>query len=136
MKTIVILRGAAGSGKSSVASIISAGIGWITVSADNSFVDPVSGQYVFRADGLEAAHEACRKLFLEACKEPSIVGIVVDNTNSSEKEFGWYERAGKKAGAKIVFLVVENRHGGVNIHDCPQEAIDRQRQNIIKTLKV
>jgi hypothetical protein len=30
-------------------------------------------------------------------------------------------------GYKVVSLIVENRHGSKNVHDCPEETVERMR---------
>lgn len=134
-KTVVILRGVSGSGKSTVTTLLLANKNWIAVSADYFFIT-AEGNYEFDVTKLNQAHKQCQDAFSEALKHPSIAGIVVDNTNTKQREFQWYIDESEKAGAKIISLVLENRHGNKSIHDVPEETLDKQDQRIRQSLKL
>jgi hypothetical protein len=60
--------------------------------------------------------------------------IIVANTNSKERNFAFYEKAAKEAGAMFMSLVVENRHGNKDIHSVPQSVREMQAENIKNSL--
>lgn len=136
-KTVVILRGVSGSGKSTVTqTFLAASNYWVAVSADYYFLGE-HGNYEFDATKLGKAHQFCADEFSRYLhKHPKVEGIVVDNTNTKPKEFQWYIDEAEKAGATVVCLVVENRHGNDSIHNVPQDTRDKQEARIRQSLKL
>lgn len=134
-KTVWILRGTSGSGKNFVTDKLSRRIGWVSVSADDYFTDK-EGNYNFDVTGLGNAHLQCKTRFLEALAESTVTDIIVNNTNTQEKEFNFYKEKAEQIGADVIFLVVEKRHEGENSHNVPIEAIDRHESRIRESLKL
>ena len=134
-KIIWILRGCSGAGKDFVTSKLSQNIGWIDVSADKYFTDD-DGNYNFDVDRLGDAHNQCRVAFIEALKESTVTNVIVNNTNTMEKEWAFYKETAEKYGCDVIFLVVEKRHDGQNSHNVPSEVIDRHEERIKNSLKL
>lgn len=120
MNKMFIVRGLPGSGKNTLADCF----GTKVVSADDYFVDS-NGQYNFDATKLKAAHRYCYG------KVKSIVDVEEDvavaNTFTQLWEMEPYLELAKERGYMVFTLVVENRHGGVNVHDVPELNIARMR---------
>ena len=74
--------------------------------------------------------------FLEYLQDDAVYTIIVANTNTKKSDYGWYQEMGEKAGAKVIFLVIERRHDNVNSHNVPDETLERQEQNIRNSLKL
>jgi hypothetical protein len=53
--------------------------------------------------------------------------IFVANTFTQEWEMEPYFQLAEKYGYNIVTMIVENRHGGKNVHDVPDEPIKKMR---------
>jgi hypothetical protein len=53
--------------------------------------------------------------------------VVVSNTFTQEWEMEAYYKLAEDYGYRVYSLVVENRHGGVNQHGVPNEAIARMK---------
>ena len=93
MKSVVILRGCAGSGKTTYAQRLKSrlnsllSVSCVVCSADDYFTH--NGTYHFDHAKLGAAHEACRKAAHEALTH-GINVVVIDNTNISRYEFKDY----------------------------------------------
>jgi len=135
-KNIIILRSVSGSGKSHMANILCQKVGYYQVCADDYFYDE-DGNYNFDPSKLRDAHDHCKKRFMSMLMcEGGVDTIIVANTNTKESDWKFYEEEGKKAGADIIFLVIENRHGNVNQHNVPEETLHRQEQNIRNSLKL
>ena len=134
-KQIVITRGVSSSGKTTLSNLICQQVGNVEISADHYFYD-ADGNYNFDASKLGKAHEHCKKMFMLFLNEPSVNTIVVANTNTNPEEFKFYEDEGKKAGAMIIFLVIERRHDNINSHSIPEHVLERQEQNIRNSLKL
>ena len=120
-KIIYILRGIPGSGKSTVAeSLMTKAI----CTADDYHVR--DGEYNWKPENIKKAHEWCQrkcKRFMKANAER----IVVANTSTTEKELEPYMRLAHIHGYLVFSLIVENRHGGKNGHDVPEETLNKMR---------
>jgi uridine kinase len=134
-KTVWILRGCSGGGKSFVTEKLNKNIGWVAVSADDYFTDK-DGNYNWDATKLGNAHGMCKNTFMESLKESTVTNIIVNNTNTQEKEWKFYQQEAEKAGADVIFLVVENRHGGNNVHNVDESVLMRQETRIQSNLKL
>lgn len=125
-KELFLLRGLPGSGKSTLA----AQLGGSLVEADRYFMQ--YGEYKFDASKLKEAHAWCRdqvRKWMEVDNAGyNVDRIVVSNTFTQEWEMKPYYELAEKYGYRVHSIVVENRHGGKNIHNVPDEAIDRMRK--------
>lgn len=119
MKELFLLRGLPGSGKSTLAKSISD----VHYEADMYFVD-AEGNYNFNAALLKDAHNWCQ-LMTRTAMEYNTPKIVVSNTFTQEWEMDAYREMAQEYGYTVFSLVVENRHGGVNEHGVPEEALVR-----------
>lgn len=126
MKTLYLIRGVPGSGKSSFAQeLLDCGIVQKVFEADSYFVDNY-GTYIFDAKYLPQAHYICQdntRYWLERNRS-----VAVSNTSTTEKEVETYAKIAEETGAKFVSIIVENRHGGTNLHNVPEEKIEQMRK--------
>lgn len=129
MKTLILLRGLPGAGKSSFANLIwSSGV---VFEADKYFYDE-DGNYNFDASKLGLAHKWCQ-LQVEHAMEDNQTNpqyypeIVVSNTSTTEKELQPYLDLATKYDYKVVSLIVENRHGNKSVHNVPEETIKKMK---------
>jgi predicted kinase len=121
MKELFLLRGLPGSGKSTLAK----SLGGKHLEADMYFVDS-EGNYNFDATKLLAAHGWCRwncEMYMKSNTER----IVVSNTFTQKWEMDVYLEFAKTYGYMVYSLIVENRHGGENIHGCPEDVISKMK---------
>ena len=137
MKSVYILRGVSGSGRSTLAKNLidlldSKYIGTIC-EADEFFIK--DGEYKFYPEGLAQAHNYCRRKFDSAVINEHNL-IIISNTNASEKEFSYYLDKAKANGYYVAVMITENRHGGTNLHNVPEEALMRQQEKIKNSLKL
>ena len=128
MKTLVILRGLPGSGKSSFAKYMFSNN---VFEADQYFYDS-NGNYNFDASKLHEAHMDCQKRVEELMQmsETTQYGqeIVVSNTATTERELEPYLKLAKSYGYIVVSLIVENRHGNKSVHGVPDETLEKMRK--------
>lgn len=135
MKSLVLLRGLPGAGKSTLAVFL----GGKHYEADSYFMvyrDPKTGEilnrhqyngaYEFDPSKIKEAHEQCR-LGVEESMSLGYDKITVSNTFTEDWELEPYYQLAKKYGYTVFSLIVENRHGGVNQHDVPKETIEKMR---------
>ena len=132
MKTVILLRSVSGAGKSTLANLLASNERWVSVCADDYFTD-INGNYNFDASKLGEAHRLCQENFMYWL-DNAVVGIIVANTSTKERDFSFYENAAKEHGAMFISLVVENRHGNKDIHNVPQNIREMQAENIKNSL--
>jgi predicted kinase len=120
-KILILCRGVSGAGKSTFSKTL----GGEHYEADMFFIDG-NGEYKFDGSKIKWAHEWCQDMvYMDMIKE--IPKIVVSNTFTQEWEMDPYFEMAKEYGYKILTIVVENRHGGVNEHNVPEEVLTKMR---------
>ena len=124
MKTLILLRGLPGSGKSTLAKTL-AKKDYCHKEADMFFVDG-NGNYKFKPSKIKDAHEWCQSEvdFLMSLDHSP---VVVSNTFTQEWEMETYYKLAKMYGYQVHSLIVENRHGGRNVHNVPEDKIEQMR---------
>lgn len=121
-KELFILRGAPGAGKSTLAK----SLGGVHLEADMYHIDQ-NGNYFWKPENVKKAHKWCQ-LLTEHRMEDGFEKIVVSNTFTQEWEMGSYFELAKKYGYRVYSLIVENRHGGVNEHNVPEETLEKMKK--------
>ena len=135
--TLILVRGLPGSGKSTFANLICSE--YSICEADKFFYDK-EGNYNFDATKLREAHEWCRTEVEIRMKDNQLnpqfyPQIVVSNTFTQEWEMQAYFDLAEKYGYKTFSIIVENRHGSTNIHNCPEETVQRMKDRFTIKLK-
>lgn len=116
MKDITLIRGIPGSGKSTFASMMNVDF---KISTDDFFADYTK----FDKSKLGIAHKWCqlevetRMLLNES--------IAVANTFTQEWEMQPYFDLAEKYGYRVHTIIMENRHGSVNVHNVPIDTITK-----------
>jgi predicted kinase len=122
---LFLVRGLPGSGKTSFASAI-----WNDYSvceADKFFYDK-EGNYNFDPSKLKEAHTWCKnqvetRMIDHQNNQQYYPEIAVSNTFTQEWEMEDYFKLAEKYGYKVVSLIIENRHGGQNVHGVPEDKL-------------
>ena len=133
MQTLYLIRGTSGSGKSTLAFEMAQAMDIDFVEAD-AFCYNAAGDYAWEAKNLRDYHKSCFDYAEYRLKNQA--SVIVSNTSTTNKEVNRYKRLAEKYGAKFVCIVVENRHGGKNVHDVPEKVVQKQRENIKNSLEV
>lgn len=131
-RNVIILRGVSGSGKSTFAKLFSNSC---ICTADDFFYDK-DGNYKFDATKLDRAHASCRDKFDDAVKDPTVDNIVIANTNTKPYDYSYYANQGKKHGMNVFFVILENRHGNINVHNVPEVSLQKQHDAIMRDIKL
>lgn len=132
MKTLVIMRGLPGSGKSTYIqdqymtgeSVL---INTMVCSADQFFMK--DGQYCFNPKLLKQAHETC-KFNAATAMQKGVELVIIDNTNTQKWEYEDYLHMAAKHGYDVRIQVVGNTtdlelYAKRNTHGVPLTALQR-----------
>ena len=125
-KDLIILRGIPGSGKSTVAEMLSEGVFNYPICCADDFFTDENGVYNWYPGGIKKAHEMSQNKCKEAM-ENGVERIIVANTNTTKKEMKPYYDMANEYGYRVFSIVVENRHGGKNVHGVPDETITKMK---------
>jgi predicted kinase len=123
-KELYIVRGIPGSGKSTFAKSICKP--WQHVETDMFFMK--NGEYKFDASKLKVAHQWCKnKVHIMMRPTPWNLlfnrTIVVSNTFTQEWEMKTFLVLARRFRYKVYTVIVENRHGGKNLHGVPEDKL-------------
>jgi predicted kinase len=126
MKTLYLLRGLPGAGKSTLASQLADS----HFEADMYFTNE-NGQYLFNPSEIKKAHAWCQSEVHTAMILNHTTGdnekIVVSNTFTQGWEMEPYYKLAESYGYRVFSIIVENRHGGENLHSVPEDKIEAMR---------
>ena len=135
MKTMYLLRGVSGCGKTTLAKELESQLeDCVAVSADDFWYDE-NGNYNFNIKYLKLAHDYSKQEFTENVIKGK-TNIIVHNTNTSEKEIFYYKDLAEEYDYKVVSLVVENRHGNSDLHSVPEDVLHNQEKRLRTSLKL
>jgi len=137
MKQLYIIRGVSGSGKSTLAMSLAmlyrqSKFNVFDCEADAYHI--VDGEYKFNPDNIHKAHQACQMTCEMGMKMDAVV--IVSNTTTTEKDMRPYLDLAEKYGYNVTSLIVENRHGGKDKHNVPEETLQKQERNLRNSIKL
>jgi predicted kinase len=125
-KTLYIMRGIPGSGKSTMAKQIASLHNGLICSADDYFMH--DGFYQFDQKQLGAAHLACYHK-AKSAMETGIKCIIIDNTNTKKWQMQPYEIAAGQHGYTVRYIempmIPVDEAFKRNVHHVPFEVIQR-----------
>ncbi len=131
MTTLTLIRGIPGSGKSTLASQLVVAQGHaVTKHFEADMYFSRNGKYEFDATKLGAAHAWCQAETDDALFYK--FNVIVSNTFTTIKELKPYFELAQKNGAKVVVLLAQSNFK--NIHDVPDEALQRMRDRFVYDL--
>ena len=130
---IILIRGLPGSGKTTLANLLSENGKYPICSVDEFFTD-ADGNYKFDHRKNHVAYEECRKKVITHM-ENIIEKVLVDNTFTLDWEMEPYFLLAKKYGYKIFVLTVENYHGNSDIHGITEEQMQKMAEKYRVKLK-
>jgi tRNA uridine 5-carbamoylmethylation protein Kti12 len=140
-KTVVIMRGIPGSGKSYLSNIIASMGNGIIHSTDNYHIDPVDDIYKFNKEKLHYFHECNYKAFCKSVDEGKEL-IIIDNTNFKPSLYSDYVSYAKEnSNYKIISFTFKphediNFHMKRNIHNVPMDTLKHMHKVMLDNLDV
>ena len=121
--SLILLRGLPGSGKSTMASILSEDGKHPVFSVDDYFTDK-NGGYEFDHLKNHLAYDNCIQNTLDSIKK-NVPKIFIDNTFTLDWELEPYFIMAKENNYRIFVCTVENYHGSENIHNISNEQLQK-----------
>jgi predicted kinase len=126
MKSLVLLRGLPGAGKSSLAAVLARGSAPV-FAIDDYFTDVETGRYEFRHAENHMAYKQCADRAEEAMKEAFPL-VIIDNAFTLEWEMETYFKLAMQYGYRIHVVTVEKRHSGKNVHGVTEEQLRKMAE--------
>ena len=126
-QSLILLRGLPGSGKSTIAKVLSEEGKYPVHSVDSYFTNHKTGVYNFEFDKNHLAYKNCEELARESLSS-GIPKVFVDNTFTLEWEMEPYFKMAAEFGYRIFVLTVENHHGSANIHDISEQQLRKMAE--------
>ena len=122
MKTLFIIRGLPGSGKSTVGDKVAGGY---CFAADDFFDAYYDGKFI--PHKIKDAHQHCFNN-VEGAMCSGAETIAVANTFTQGWESEKYFDLARKHGYMVHSVIVENTHGNKSVHNVPSETINKMRK--------
>lgn len=129
--SLILLRGLPGSGKTTLAKVLSENNTYPVFSVDDFFTNELTGEYIFNFKDNHLAYKQCEELSEDAMKQ-QISKIFVHNTFTLDWELEPYFKLASKFNYTLFVVTVENYHHNKNTH----EVSDEQLQKMAEKYKV
>ena len=125
MKMLYLVRGIPGSGKSTLAATMARALVAPHFEHDAYLYTP-EGEYLWTEGRMAYAYRACKR-DTENVMIHQVPAIVVSNVFPTKRSMKNYIKLAEEYDYGVTYIVVENRRGGMNIHNVPDEALAGMR---------
>lgn len=125
--SLILLRGLPGSGKTTLAKLLSENNTYPVFSVDDYFTNEVTGEYIFNFQNNHLAYKKCEELTHDAMQQ-SIPKILVHNTFTLEWELEPYFKLAKKYNYNLFVVTLENYHHNKNVHEVSEEQLQKMAE--------
>lgn len=124
---LILLRGLPGSGKTTLASLLSEQGTYPVFSVDDYFTDPLTGAYSFDFKNNYLAYRQCEEQTRKVMQQ-AVPKIILHNTFTIDWELETYFKLASQFGYRVFVCTVENYHGGRNTHAISDEQITKMAE--------
>ena len=121
------MRGLPGSGKTTLANLLSEDGKYPVFSIDSFFTNSATGEYKFEFDKNHLAYKNCETK-TEQALESNIEKIFVDNTFTLSWEIEPYFKMASKYSYHVFVVTVEKYHNNKNIHFISDEQLKKMAE--------
>jgi uridine kinase len=125
--SLILLRGLPGSGKTTLAKLLSENNTYPVFSVDDYFTDELTGEYIFNFQDNHLAYKECESLTRDAMMQ-SIQKIFVHNTFTMDWELETYFILASEFNYSVYVVTVENYHHSKNTHDVSEDQIRKMAE--------
>lgn len=125
--SLILLRGLPGSGKTTLAHLLSENGKYPYYSVDDYFTDEVTGAYSFVFKSNYLAYKQCEERTREAMHNNQ-AKVIVHNTFTINWELEIYFKLALEFKYAIFVCTVENYHAFKNIHDIHDEQLKKMAE--------
>lgn len=125
--TVYILRGIPGCGKSTIINDVGNKTyrSWGSCSADHFWIQK-DGSYKFDGKLVPQNHFSCLRIFIHRLTQDPLHTVLLDNTNTTIKEFSHYVKIAKAYNYKVVLVTLNvsvETSKARNVHQVPEKTI-------------
>ena len=125
--SLILLRGLPGSGKTTLAKVLSENNTYPVFSVDDYFTNEITGEYIFNFQNNHLAYKQCETLTHDAMQQ-LILKVLVHNTFTMDWEFEPYFKLAKKFKYNLFVVTVENYHNNKNTHGVSDEQLKKMAE--------
>lgn len=134
VKTLWLVRGVSGSGKSTVAKELTKHLPFATgTEADNfRYID---GVYAWDKVSNYYAHQKCQQE-VQGALEFGFENVVVSNTSTKARDVRKYKELAEGYGYRFISIIVENYHETGNVHDVSEDTLCKMEHALKSNMKL
>ena len=122
--SLILLRGLPGSGKTTLAKLLSESNKYPIFSVDDYFTNPETDEYLFKFDENYLAYKACEEK-TENALLANISKAIIHHTFTLDWELEPYFKLAQKYNYQLFVVTVENYHNNANLHNVSDEQLQK-----------